>query len=275
MTFLFWGSIVAMTVVAIAVVVVSPGQGKWLLGRPGILVAVAVPLIAFGLYPFLGSPDAVTDSSGQIFRGKYDQPTRSVASVGSLVDGLKERLQQEPNNVGGWLLLARSYQHIGHHEEALLAYDRARSLGRIDLQFDELLPGGSRVAKETVTNPDPVLRGRVTLSSEAAIRVNPDDTIFIFAKESPQQRMPIVALRKPAADLPIDFVLTDAQAMVAGTHLADFETLVVTARVSRTGLATDAIEGLEVWSKPVSPFGGGEIDLLIKTAAKPEEYRDE
>ena len=63
--------------------------------------------------------------------------------------------------------------------------------------------------------------------------------------------------------------------MVPGTHLADFETLVVTARVSRSGLATDAIEGLEVWSKPVSPIGGGEIDLLIKSGVKPGEYRDE
>ena len=77
--------------------------------------------------------------------------------------------------------------------------------------------------------------------------------------------MPVVALRKPAAELPIDFVMTDAQAMVAGTHLADYETLVVTARVSRSGMATESVAGLEVWSDPVSPMTGSEINLLIVT----------
>ena len=77
--------------------------------------------------------------------------------------------------------------------------------------------------------------------------------------------MPVVALRKPATELPIDFVLTDAQAMVAGTHLADYETLVVTARVSRSGLATESVDGLEAWSDPVSPTTGSKIDLLIAT----------
>ncbi len=75
--------------------------------------------------------------------------------------------------------------------------------------------------------------------------------------------MPIVALRRPASQLPLEFVLTDADAMVAGTHLADYEQLIVTARISRSGLATDVIDGLESWSGVISPLEQQNIELLI------------
>jgi hypothetical protein len=282
MTFLFWGLTVTMIVVAIAVVTIPLSRGKPLLGTSGTLVAIAFPAITLGLYAFLGSPDAVTAESSLAQRAQFKsnsasnvRSAKSTASVASLVGGLKERLDREPDDSGGWLLLARSYQHLGHHDEASLAYERSRSLGRTDLEFEKLLRGGNRSVQEMLTQSGPALRGRVELSPAAASSVKPDDTIFIFAKESPDHRMPVVALRKPAADLPFEFTLTDTHVMVPGTHLADFETLVVTARVSRSGLATDAIEGLEVWSKPVSPIGGGEIDLLIKSGVKPGEYGDE
>ena len=282
MTFLFWGLTVTMLIAAIAVVAIPLRNEKVLLGTPGILIAVVFPAIALGLYIFLGSPDAVTAESSQLQRARFGPTSassgrsgESLGSVASLVDGLKERLEQEPNDASGWLLLARSYEHLSRHEEASPAYERARSLGKTDVEFEKLLPGAILPVQETVAQSGPAMRGRVELSPDAASRVNPDDTIFIFAKESASQRMPVAALRKPATDLPIEFVLTDTHVMVPGTHLADFETLVVTARVSRSGLATDAIDGMEVWSKPVSPIGGGEIDLLIKTGSQPGDYENE
>jgi len=282
MTFLFWGLIVTMLVFAIAAVVVPLGNGKPLLSAPGILVAVAVPAATLALYAFLGSPDAVTAELSQARRAQFESYPASnsrsgkpAASVASLVDGLKYRLDRDPNDSGGWLLLARSYQHLGHHDEASFAYERAQSLGRADLELEKLLRGANQSLQEAFTHAGPALRGRVKLSPAAASSVNPDDTIFIFAKESPNHRMPIVALRKPAADLPIEFNLTDRHVMVPGTHLADFETLVVTARVSRSGLATDVIEGLEVWSKPVSPIDGAEIELIIGMDPQAGDLGDE
>ena len=282
MIFLFWGLIITMIVVAIAVIEIPLGNGKTLPGTPGVLVGFVVTAITFGLYAFLGSPDAVTADFSQSQHTRFEPTSassgrsgESLGSVASLVDGLKERLEQDPNDASGWLLLARSYEHLSRHEEASPAYERARSLGKTDLEFEKLLPGAILPVQETVAQSGPAMRGRVELSPDAASRVNPDDTIFIFAKESASQRMPVAALRKPATDLPIEFVLTDTHVMVPGTHLADFETLVVTARVSRSGLATDAIDGMEVWSKPVSPIGGGEIDLLIKTGSQPGDYENE
>ena len=60
-------------------------------------------------------------------------------------------------------------------------------------------------------------------------------------------------------------MLTDAQAMVPGSHVADFEQLVVTVRISRSGMAGDTLNGFEVSSKPVSPLDNSEILLLIES----------
>lgn len=283
MTFLFWGLTLAMIAAAIGVVAIPLKKGTPLFSTPGVLVAIFVPLIALGLYALLGSPNELTADNRQLHRNPSDSATASnsrsgmsVASVGNLVDRLRDRLQQEPDDAGGWLLLARSYEHLGRYQDARDAYEHAKSLGKVDSDLENSLLAGMIVeSTPTTIDPLPSLRGRVALSPEAAALVHPDDTIFIFAKESAAHRMPVVALRKPATELPIEFVLTDAQAMVADTHLADYETLVVTARVSRSGLATESVDGLEAWSDPVSPTDDSEINLLI--AAKPQtaDYGDE
>lgn len=58
--------------------------------------------------------------------GAADKP---IASIASLVDGLKQRLQKEPGDVKGWVLLAKSYHHIGDWHEAAKAAAKARELG--------------------------------------------------------------------------------------------------------------------------------------------------
>jgi cytochrome c-type biogenesis protein CcmH len=75
--------------------------------------------------------------------------------------------------------------------------------------------------------------------------------------------MPLVALRKTVADLPLDFALTDDMAMMPDASLADFDKVVVIARVSRSGRAKDVLAGLEISSDPVSPLAGDFIELQI------------
>lgn len=54
------------------------------------------------------------------------------ASVGSLIGGLEARLAEDPEDAKGWLLLARSHDHLGNDTEAWNAYARARELGQAD-----------------------------------------------------------------------------------------------------------------------------------------------
>ena len=60
------------------------------------------------------------------------EPTNAaskIASVEQLLNGLKARLNAQPDDVKGWVLLAKSYHHLGYHEEATQAAAKARALG--------------------------------------------------------------------------------------------------------------------------------------------------
>ena len=54
------------------------------------------------------------------------------ASVGALVGGLEARLVANPDDAKGWILLAKSHDHLGNSEKAWAAYSRARDLGMTD-----------------------------------------------------------------------------------------------------------------------------------------------
>jgi len=262
-----------MLIAAVSFVAVPLKTGKPLRASPGTLIAAFIPLVALGLYALLGSPGAVTAKSSHGRAANTDstavnvgQPARSLASVDSMVNGLKTRLEDEPADAGGWLLLARSYHHLNRHVEALDAYERAQALGKSDINLEASLFGPDLSSQMPAQPPGAVLRGRVVLSAAVADQVRPGDTLFIFAKESRDHRMPVVALRRPATDLPLDFVLSDKEVMVPGTQLSDYEELIVTAKISRTGNASEDSDGLEAWSNPVSTSAGGRIDLLIGAA---------
>lgn len=67
------------------------------------------------------------------------EPTNTaskIASVEQLLNGLKTRLNAQPDDVKGWVLLAKSYHHLGYREEATQAAAKARELGFVG----EILP---------------------------------------------------------------------------------------------------------------------------------------
>lgn len=267
MSSLFWAFAAAMLAIAVAFIVVPLRTGKQLLDYPAWLVVALLPLGVVLLYAFLGTPQMTTHvqvptvaSQGLARASSEDQP---LASVASMVGGLEQRLEQEPDDADGWILLARSYHHIGQHADALRAYERAQALGRTDSKLESQLHGIADKVPTTNATRGPAIRGRVALSPDATSLVMPTDTLFVFAKASVDDRMPVLALRKSAADLPLDFVLTDKQAMVAGTQLSDYEQLVVTAKISRSGNAADNSLGLEASSDSISPSSNDRVDLLV------------
>jgi cytochrome c-type biogenesis protein CcmH len=58
------------------------------------------------------------------------------ASVTSLVGGLEAKLAANPNDAKGWLLLAKSHDHLGDKRAAWAAYSRAKDLGMSDASFE-------------------------------------------------------------------------------------------------------------------------------------------
>lgn len=263
MSIIFWGLTTTMIIAAVATVVIPIKTTESATNLRTVAMAAIVSIFAIGLYSFIGSPDAVTAETGHATDNRSEATPASIAksstsvrSVASMIDGLRTRLEKEPDDADGWLLLARSYDHLGRHQDAALAYARAKKLGKTDAKFEQL-------SDDTVATAGAGVHGRITLSQEAASIVQPTDTVFVFAKVDVAQPMPLVALRKTVADLPLEYALTDDMAMVPGTSLANFDRVIVIARISRSGRAKDVLAGLEAHSEPISPLADSFIELQI------------
>ena len=93
-------------------------------------IAVAVPAGAVGLYLYLGSPGA----PGQPFAERGTATAGADAEAGdqeglrAVVGRLAERLLRNPDDLNGWLLLARSYMTLEHYDDAANAFRRAMGL---------------------------------------------------------------------------------------------------------------------------------------------------
>lgn len=64
-----------------------------------------------------------------------------VPPVDDLVEPLRQRLLQHPEDVDGWVLLGRSYHFLQRWQEASAAFARARALGwQGDTEADNAMP---------------------------------------------------------------------------------------------------------------------------------------
>ena len=98
--------------------------------------------------------------------------------------------------------------------------------------------------------------GTVSIAPELASRVQPDDTLFVFARPVDGPRMPLAIVRVQARNLPYDFTLDDTMAMTA-TTLSSASQVVIGARISRSGNAQASSGDLEGFSAAVRPGARG------------------
>jgi tetratricopeptide (TPR) repeat protein len=93
----------------------------WLQRGSGLLLAVLVPVGAMLLYTQVGDPQAVV-RLGQV--QESDHMARE-GQVQAMVASLAHKLQEEPQNLPGWLMLARSYETLERYGDAAQAYQQA------------------------------------------------------------------------------------------------------------------------------------------------------
>lgn len=245
---IFW----AMTIMALLFVLTPLARAKQQ-GTSALLI-IALPAIATLGYLAIGSPDVESATTHATVERKE---AAGVGSVSSLTRGLEARLQEQPQDGEGWLLLAKSYVYLERMDEARHAYARATALGVAD----------DTVARQVAGNDIPVdggISGSVSLSAAAEDLVRPDDMVFIFARPPGQAGAPVAVVRKSAATWPLEFRLTDEQSMADGIRLSDYEQVVITARISRRGDADVALRGLEARSKPIDVAGDASVRLTIE-----------
>lgn len=111
-------------------------------GRSMALSALAVPVAAVLLYQWLGSPDIAAslaegntgmrpsaDVAGNPHaQGGANTQQGMSAPLDQMVKQLEAKLEKEPENIDGWVMLGRSYMAMKRFPEAVQVYDRAMKI---------------------------------------------------------------------------------------------------------------------------------------------------
>ncbi len=203
---------------------------------------------------------------------------------------ISQALQNDPSNLKALALAGTAAFERKDFTGALNFWGRARAVAPPDSEFVKGLEGGMAEARAAAAAAggsvalaaaaprqaaaaeaaQPLagapgmasISGRVSLSPALAARVAPGDTVFIFARAAEGPRMPLAILKRTAADLPVSFTLDDSMAMAPQFKLSSFPSVVVGARVSKSGNATPQSGDLEGLSAPLSSAGAG-LELVI------------
>ncbi len=108
--------------------------------RTAVLVGLCVPVLALGLYGFLGTPQAVLgDSEAGGTPGGESGAQVTQAQIEAMVAQLALRLENapadQPGDPKGWEMLARTYAAMQRFAEADKAYTRATALAPNNAQL--------------------------------------------------------------------------------------------------------------------------------------------
>jgi len=336
-----------------AVAAKAPQSAAW----TAAVLGSTLPIAALLLYLALGNHDAFAPLAVQSKPAGEHKVTRQ--DIEALAEKLAAKLKDDPANVDGWVMLARTYQALDRNEDSARAFDRAVALlpdnadlladyadllatidggfreksvrlieqalkadprhwkalalagtaafnrkdyktavgywermkatvpptsplaGSIDASIAEARELGGLKAAAAPAAPLPAtpaappaataasagarIAGTVQLAPALADKVSPTDTVYIFARAVDGPRMPLAILKKQAKDLPVTFALDDSMAMTPSLALSNFPSVIVGARVSKSGSATPQSGDLEGLSSAVKLGATGLAVVIDRT----------
>jgi cytochrome c-type biogenesis protein CcmH len=314
-----------------------------------VVLGATLPIAAFALYFAVGNFQTLLPGGA----GAPQQEAHSISEeqIVELTGRLAARMEKEPDNVEGWIMLGRSYVALGQFDRAAKAYasavaragqdaallaDYADALAmaqgkRLEGEPEKIIqralaidpdnmkalalggsaaferrdyagavaywerllkfaPEGSEFAqsvrasidearqlqkdggppkiaatpeaKEAKSAAQKSVSGVVQISPVLASRVAPSDTLFVFARAAEGPRMPLAIVRAQAKDLPFQFTLDDSSAMAAGMNLTSQKSVVIGARISKSGSATAQSGDLLGLSEPVQVGKSGVVVVI-------------
>jgi cytochrome c-type biogenesis protein CcmH len=93
------------------------------------------------------------------------------------------------------------------------------------------------VATAVVAGGEASLQVKVGVSDDVRSRFAAGDAVFVYAKAAAGPKMPLAVQRLTLEQLPATITLDDSMAMMEGMNMSAFGTVVVSARVTKTGSA--------------------------------------
>jgi cytochrome c-type biogenesis protein CcmH len=328
----------------------------------GLMVGLAllVPVTAFTLYLYVGTPVALDPALVAQANGEEQITPQKLETM---AEQLSQRLEKEPKNAEGWVMLGRIQRALARYDQADAALQKALALERNDdvmieraevlaqknngvfkgepwaiinsvlkadpqngnalllagsAAFSEqrfkdalnywekvrgLLPASSPdlpalaeaidkargqlglppqsplttgnapasagVADKPASDGTERISGRVMLSPDIASQVSGKDTVFIYANASEGPRMPLAIVRTTVDKLPFDFVLDDSLAMNPQMKLSQVKSVMVRARISKTGNAMPQAGDFGASVGPMTPGSPDKVQLTISQPLAP------
>jgi hypothetical protein len=221
-------------------------------------LALGFGCAALGLYSLIGSPpstppqplssDSVMSADDANKLSRFVTPASAkTGSLDEVTHKLAMRLAANGGSDDEWRLLAQSYTYMGRTADAQAALSHrnvadARSAGPIASAAAAVQPvlAGSLAAVANTSRgaaADVRISGTVLIEPRLAARALTGSTHFIYAKQPDVSGPPIAVQRVRADHWPVAFVLSDASAMVVGRSFSSASSVLVEARISRSGEA--------------------------------------
>ena len=137
--------------------------------KTAIALLLALPLLALAGYALLGNPRGLDPAQTMA------QPKMSPDQINAMVEKLAAKVAANPDDMQGWLMLARSYKVLGRYEEAIKAYARAEK--EIAKDPDLLASYAETIA---MAGGNQGLQGKPTALVEQALKLDPKHGHSLF-----------------------------------------------------------------------------------------------
>ncbi|HEU4620330.1 MAG TPA: hypothetical protein VFV10_20000 [Gammaproteobacteria bacterium] len=248
-------------------------------------------------YLFLGLYDKARDALAEAWQRapkpdnslKLDYAESEVLADRSSLGGeagelIEQVLAEEPSNMKALWYAAQRAVGLGQNATARDRLTRLLQLGPPDniaqivraqleqLPGSEAAQGSAAAAQGSAAAAQGAEAGRsVRVKVRLGEGVSPDKVgpnawLLIFAR-APGGGPPVAVVREPASAVPGEFVLSDADAMIPGRSLGDFEELELVARISATGQAEQQPGDLYA-ERPFHPAEDTTAELVIDKVAQ-------
>ena len=136
--------------------------------KTAIALLLLLPILALLGYGMLGKPQALDPAQTSA------PPKMTADQINAMVAKLAERMQANPDDMQGWLMLARSYKTMGRYEEAVAAYGKAEKVINDD---PELL---ASYAETIAMAAGKGLKGKPAQLVERALKLDPQNAHALF-----------------------------------------------------------------------------------------------
>jgi cytochrome c-type biogenesis protein CcmH len=198
---------------------------------------------------------------------------------GEAIDLVNRALAMSPNNPRALWLAGIHALNQGIPSRALGYWQKLLDVGQLDAASQtqvadamasvraaverEQTAGSSAAPANAEVAGDAEVRINVTLSPELQSRITGNETVFVFARASNGPPMPLAVERLTVSQLPITVVLKDSKSMAPEFTLSRFETVVVTARISRAGTPRAAPGDMQGISSELDTRSDEAVNLVI------------